>query len=98
MKVLEPLNGYVILEPKEDEELLAGNIIIPDLGKEKPAIGKVLAYSNFYNFQTGNLVYPNFSVGDTVLIPKMGSQKITLDGIDYFLCKTVEVIGIIKNQ
>ena len=96
MQVLTPLNGYVILEPIEDKEILSGNIIIPDLGKEKPAIGKVLTYSDFYNFQTGDFIPPKFNIGDTVLIPKMGSQKITLDGKEYFLCKTVEVIAIIN--
>lgn len=98
MRELEPLNGYVLLKPLEEGETLSGNIIIPDLGKEKPAIGEVINWSEFYNFQTGQYLTPNFDVGDIVLIPKMGSQKIDVDGIEYFLCKTVEVIAIIKNK
>lgn len=94
---IEPRNGYVILRPKDEEEMLAGNIIIPDLGKEKPAIGVVLAVSPFYNYQTGEYVSPDFEVGDTLLIPKIGSQRVTFEGEEYFICKTVEVIGVVKN-
>lgn len=97
MSNLKPLNGYVILKPVEEEEELAGNIIIPDLGKEKPAIGEVIAVSDFYNFQTGQYVRPEFKVGDTILIPKIGSQRITFKGDEYWICKTVEVISIVEN-
>ena len=98
MSKLQPLNGYVVLKPVDEDEVLAGSIIIPDLGKEKPAIGEVLAYSEFFNFQTGEYVDPGIRVGDVVLIPKLGSQRVTFGGEEYFLCKTVEVIGIVKQE
>lgn len=97
MSKLKPLNGYVILKPVDEDEILAGNIIIPDLGKEKPAIGEVVASSDFYNFQTGEFIKPGFEVGDKILIPKMGSQRVTLGGEEFYLCKVIEVIGIIEQ-
>jgi co-chaperonin GroES (HSP10) len=33
MSKLRPVNGNVILRPIEEEEQMAGNIIIPDMGK-----------------------------------------------------------------
>jgi len=36
MSKLNPLNGYLVLKPIEEEEQTVGNIIIPDLGKERP--------------------------------------------------------------
>lgn len=98
MSVLKPLNGYVLLKPVDEEEILSGNIIIPDLGKEKPAIGEVIAYSDFYNFQLGQVIPPMFGVGDRLLIPKVGSMRVTLAGEEYFLCKTIEVIGIVSKN
>lgn len=94
--MLNPVNGYIIIEPQEDQETFAGNIIIPDLGKEKPATGKVVAVSDFYNFATGQVVPCSITVGDDVLIPKMGSQKTTYKGKEYYICKSVEVIAIIE--
>ena len=98
LTTLKPTNGYVVLKPVEEEEIMAGAIIVPDLGKEKPAIGEVIAKSPFYNFNTGELVNGDFEVGDTVLIPKLGSQRVTLSGVEFYLCKVVEVIGIIQNE
>ena len=39
MSKLRPVNGNVILRPIEEEEQMAGNIIIPDMGKERPEMG-----------------------------------------------------------
>ena len=37
------------------------------------------------------------TVGDKVLIPKLGAMKITIDGQDYFICKENDILGIVKN-
>jgi co-chaperonin GroES (HSP10) len=37
---------------------MSGNIVIPDMGKERPDIGEVLAVSPVYNFNKGEYV-PN---------------------------------------
>ena len=38
MSKLRPVNGNVIIRPIEEEEQMSGNIIIPDMGKERPEI------------------------------------------------------------
>ena len=53
MDKLTPLNGNVIIKPIEFEEQTYGNIVIPDLGKEKPEIGEVIATSSIFNWHTG---------------------------------------------
>jgi co-chaperonin GroES (HSP10) len=35
-------------------------------------------------------------VGDLVLVPRMGSQVISVDGEDFIVCKETDIIGIIK--
>lgn len=96
MSVLTPLNGHIILKPIEEEEQLAGNIIIPDLGKEKPEIGEVVAVSNTFNWHTGNNVATNLEIGQKVLIPKMGSQRITVGMDEYFITKETEILAILN--
>jgi len=78
MKKITPLNGYVVLRPIETEEETFGNIIIPDLGKERPEMGKVVATSDVYNYHTDKLVISTLEEGEIVLIPKLGSQKLLL--------------------
>ena len=46
MSKLRPVNGNVILRPIEEEEQMAGNIIIPDMGKERPEMGEIIAQNS----------------------------------------------------
>jgi chaperonin GroES len=94
-KQITPINGYVVLKPVEEKEEMFGNIIIPDLGKERPEMGKVVAASPTFNFHTGEFVEPTVAVNDTVLIPKLGSQRIVIDGDDYYICRETEILAII---
>lgn len=91
MSKLQPLNGYLILRPIEEEEQMYGNIVIPDLGKERPEMGEVVATSSTYNFNSDKFVESNLQVGDKVLIPKLGSLRITVEGDEYFICKEQDV-------
>ena len=96
MKKITPLNGYVVLKPIETEEETFGNIIIPDLGKERPEMGKVVATSDVYNYNTDKLVVSTLEEGEIVLIPKLGSQRIVIEGEDYYICKESEIFAVIE--
>ena len=94
MSKLKPLNGHVIIRPIEEEEQMYGNIVIPDMGKEKPEVGVVVESCDTYNWNTGDYYKSKVKPGDKVLIPKMGSMKITIDGEDYFITKETEILSI----
>lgn len=96
MKKITPLNGFVVLKPIDTEEETFGNIIIPDLGKERPEMGKVVSSSNVYNYHTDKLVISTLEEGEIVLIPKLGSQRIVVDGEDYYICKESDIFAVIE--
>jgi chaperonin GroES len=98
MNKLEPLNGYLVLRPIEEEEQMYGNIVIPDLGKERPELGEVVATSGTYNFNSDTVVESNLVVGDKVLIPKLGSVRISVDGEDYYICKEQDIYSKIVPE
>ena len=98
MSKLQPLNGYLVLKPIEEEEQTVGNIIIPDLGKERPELGEVIAVSSVYNYNSDKYVDSALAVGDRVLIPKMGSVSITVEGEDYFIVKEQDVYSKIVPE
>jgi len=95
MSKIKPLNGFIILKPVETTEELVGNIIIPDLGKERPETGEVIEVSTTYNFHSDVEIPSKLKVGDIVLIPKMGTQKISLGGEDYYITKETEILAIL---
>jgi chaperonin GroES len=96
-KYIEPKNGYIILKPIEEQEVLAGNIILPDLGKERPEIATVESVSIGYNFYTGTQLPSTLKEGDIVLVPKMGAVKVSFDSKDYYICKESDVYGTVKE-
>lgn len=97
MNKLVPLNGHVVLKPIETIEETVGNIIIPDLGKERPEMGEVVEVSKVFNYHTDNYLDSEVQVGDIVLIPKMGSQRLVIQGQEYYVTKQTEILAIVKN-
>ena len=96
MNKLKPVNGNIILRPVEEEEQMSGNIIIPDMGKERPEMGEIIAISEVYNFNKGEYVPTILKVGMKVLIPKMGAQSITIDGEEYYITAQSSVLSIVE--
>jgi chaperonin GroES len=98
MSNIKPLNGIIVLKKLEEEEQTYGQIVIPDLGKEKPEMGIVVETSDTYNWHRGDYYRSKVQVGDKVVIPKMGSMTISQDGEDYILIKETEILAIIENN
>lgn len=96
MSKLRPVNGNVIIRPIEEEEQMSGNIIIPDMGKERPEMGEIIAISKIYNFNKGEYVPTIIEIGMKVLIPKMGAQSVTIDGEEYYITAQSSILSIIE--
>jgi chaperonin GroES len=95
--MLEAINGNVVLRKIEEEEQMYGQIVIPDLGKERPEMGEVVAVSETFNWQIGEYKQSILEVGQKVLIPKMGAMTVSYDGEDYMIVKETDVLAIIKK-
>ncbi len=98
MSKLNPVNGYIVIRPIEEDEQMYGNIVIPDLGKEKPEMGEVVATSDTYNFNSDRFVSSQLSVGDKVLIPKLGSVRITVEGEEYYITKEQDIYAKFASE
>lgn len=89
--------GYALLEPTELEQTY-GNIVIPDIGQEKPRMGEIISLEPIYNFHKGETVPSKFSVGDTVLYPAMGGSKIKIDNKEYIVIGVQEIFTAIIKE
>jgi len=94
IKIL-PKNGYIVMKPVETSEEMIGNIILPDMGKERPETGEVIAVSGTYNYHSDRVIPSELKVGEIVMIPKMGTTKISFGGEDYYITKETEVLGVL---
>jgi chaperonin GroES len=96
MKEIKPVNGHIVVKELQESDQMVGNIFLPDMGKEKPLICEVMAVSNTYNWHNGTSVESEVLVGDMALIPRMGSQRVSIDNEDFIVCKSTDIIGIVK--
>lgn len=97
MVKLEPKNGYIVLKPVEEQEETYGNIVIPDLGKERPELGEVAETSDTFNWHTGEWMRSSLKAGDIVLIPKLGASRISIKGEEFFIVKEQDIYAQLKD-
>jgi co-chaperonin GroES (HSP10) len=95
MSKLESRGGSIILKQLEENEMKVGNIIIPDVGHEKSLVAEVIAVSDVFNWHRGEFVPSDLKVGQKVVIPPMGAQKLTLDNVDYLIISQEQIPAII---
>ena len=93
-----PLGDKIIILPQEEGEQQYGNIVVPDMGKDKPEIGTVLAVGPGRISTNGTLIPNKLEVGVTVMVPKFGAQVITVENETYIVAGESDVLGIIKEK
>ena len=98
MKTLQPTNDRVLLKPIEEGEQKYGNIVIPDMGKERPEIGEVLATGPGRLSEHGRLIsVRTCKVGDIVMVPKIGTLRVDFEGEEYYIAQDREILAVIKE-
>ena len=93
-----PLGDKIIILPQEEGEQTYGNIVVPDMGQEKPEIGTVLAVGPGRISTDGTLIPNRLEVGVTVMVPKFGAQVVTVENESYIIAGESDVLGIIKQK
>ncbi len=92
---LKPLGDRVLVESVEEKEQTKGGIIIPDSAKEKPTEGKVVALGTGKTDDNGKKVAFEVKVGDRVLVSKYGGTEVKLDGKEYKLLNSDDILAIV---
>jgi chaperonin GroES len=93
---ITPLADRVLIKPIEENESTFGNIIIPDMGKERPDFGMVLAVGPGRYDNNGNLVPMRIEVGQKVIAPKYGANTIEVGGEEYILAAEIDILGVVN--
>lgn len=92
---VKPLGDRVLVEPAEEKEVKKGGIIIPDSAKEKPQESVVVALGTGRTDDDGNKVPFEVKKGDTVLVSKYGGTEIKIDGKDYKILNSDDILAIV---
>ena len=99
MSKLQPTNDRILIKPIDEGEQTYGSIVIPDMGKEKPEMGKVLATGPGRLSEHGQIIIVrSCKVGDIVLVPKIGTLSIDFEGEEYYIAQDREVLAVVKES
>src|SRR5881396_2410612 len=93
-----PLGDRILVEPVEEKENKGkkGGIIIPDTAKEKPMESMVVAVGTGKTNDDGKKVPFEVKKGDRVLTNRYGGTEIKLDGKEYKILSSDDILAVIE--
>ena len=94
---IRPLADRLLVEPIEQEETIAGGLLLPETAKEKPQKGAVLAAGEGRRDDDGKRIPMDVKVGDNVLFAKYAGTEIKLDGKKLLIMKESDVLGVVEG-
>merc|ERR1711931_191575 len=93
----KPLFDRVLVQRVVAETKSKGGILLPGAAKELP-IAKVLTVGQGIPMEDGSLRPLSVAVGERVLLPEFGGQKIKLGEEEYNLYRDAEFLGKFEEE
>jgi chaperonin GroES len=93
-----PLHDRVVVRRLDSDEKTRGGIIIPDVAKEKPQEGEVVAVGPGARDEGGKLVALDVKAGDHVLFGKWSGTEVRIDGQDFLIVTERDILGIVGGD
>ena len=95
---IRPLGDRILVEAIEAKEGKKGGIVIPDIAKEKPMECRVVALGTGKTDDHGKKVPFEMKKGDRLLVAKYGGTEINLEGKDYRIFNSEDVLAVFNNR
>ena len=94
---VKPVGDRILVEAVEEKEHKGkkGGIIIPDTAKEKPMERVVVSLGTGKFDDDGKKVPFEVKKGDRVLVDKFGGTEIKLDGKEYNILNSNDILAVI---
>ena len=93
---VKPLGDRILVEPVEEKETKKGGIIIPDSAKEKPTESVVVALGTGKLDDSGKRVAFEVKKGDRILCSKYGGTEIKIDGKEYKILSSEDILAVLE--
>ncbi len=93
---LRPLNDRVLVKRLEEKEVKKGGIIIPDMAKEKPQEGEVMAVGPGKVTEDGKRQPTEVKVGDKILFGKYSGSEVKLGEEEFLIMRKEDILGVLQ--
>jgi chaperonin GroES len=86
-----------VIKQQDETETMYGNIVVPDMGKEKPLMGEVVAVGPGTYTITGDFIETQVEVGEIVVFPAFGGTKMTIGDDEFVVMKENDLLAILEK-
>lgn len=94
---LSPLGDRVVVKADdEQDQRTASGLVIPDTAKEKPQMGHVVAVGPGALNDDGDRMPMDVNEGDKVLYSKFAGTEIKLDGEEYLVLSSRDLLATVS--
>lgn len=93
---IQPVPGYLLVEPLKAEKATASGIYLPESHEEKPQSGKVLAVGEEFTTDYGTKRTSPAKVGDTIIYREWGGKEYKEGDVNLLILKFEDVMAVIK--
>jgi len=88
---IQPLGSRVLVRIEPEETVTKSGLYVPDTAKEKPQRGVVAAIGDDRDVI-------KVDVGNRVLFPKYTGAEIRIEGDDYLIIESTDLLAILRDQ
>jgi chaperonin GroES len=88
-----PAPGRLIVEPVGQAEKTESGLYLPESAKERPQLGKVVAYTPGRD-KDGKALEAICEVGDTIFHSKYGGTEVKIEGSDFLILREDDVLAV----
>lgn len=92
---INPVAGYILVQPQKQEKTSPSGIVLPDNNQEKPQQGKVLAVGEAIQHPDHKIESP-CKIGDLVIYREWGGKEYKENDTELLLLKFDDIMAIIK--
>ena len=94
---IQPIAGYILVEPQKKEKTTASGIVLPESHEDKPQQGKVLAVGDTLVTDYGTKKESPVKVGDIVIYREWGGKEYKQDdSAELLILKFDDIMAVIK--
>ena len=96
VNTLQPMPGYVLVEPAAKQTKTTSGIYLPDSHDEKPQYGKVLAVGADWATEHGATIKAPCKAKDTVIYKKWGGNEVKVGDVEYQFLKFEDILATVQ--
>ena len=92
---VRPLHDKILVERDAAETQTSAGIYLPESASEKPQFATVLAVGQGTMSDSGQRIPLDVKVGDRIILSKWGGTELKLDGEEYLIINSSDVLAIV---